>query len=511
MVSDAPSRVQLPAKIGRYPVLGYLADGGMAEIFLGRDAGRPVVIKRILPHLARQQSFVSMFIDEARIGSLVHHPNVVETRELGQVGNDLFLVMEYLAGENVSGILRRTTSMHRLLPFALGAYVIAEACAGLHAAHELADEDGKLFGLVHRDISPSNLIVTYDGDVKVLDFGVATAAHRLTRTATGQVKGKFSYMSPEQCLGEQLDRRTDIFALGVVLYELTTGHRLFKRTNELLVLRAVTEEAVPLPSRKIPNYPANLERVVMRALSRERDRRQSTALELRDELIAALALDGGYRAALAETMAELFPERIAEKRALVRHVRAGTEMPIIPAAEVDENVEMPQVEPRGTQSRATSMTSRGRNWFVIVMTVLIVGGGGAVAAWWYLQQQDAESQQPAAAQPPPVAAIVPDAALVLETVDASTALTVRVESIPSGATVIVDGEERGKTPFDLELPAPQKIALELQLAGHTSVRQDLELDRAQRLLIPLSAVPVEPNKKPAKKKPPKPDPFKRFD
>jgi serine/threonine-protein kinase len=501
---DATSRVQLPAKIGRYAVLGYLADGGMAEIFLGRDADRPVVIKRILPHLARQQSFVSMFIDEARIGSLVHHPNVVETRELGQVGNDLFLVMEYLAGESVSGMLRRTTVRQSRLPFALGAHIIAEAAAGLHAAHELCDEDGTPFGLVHRDVSPSNLFVTYDGDVKVLDFGVATASNRLTRTATGHVKGKFSYMSPEQCLGETLDRRTDVFALGVVLYELTTGLRLFKRTNELLVLRAVTEESVPLPSRKIADYPPALEQIVMRALARDRAQRYASALELRTELIAAMGLHAGYREAVADVMSTLFPERIAEKRNLVRHVRAGTELPAIPAAEVDENVELPQVEPRGTESRAATIAPRGHNWFVIIMTVLLVGGGGAAAAWWYTQQQE-DAPAPPVAPPPAIVipAVVPDAM----SIDASSALVIRVESIPSGATVFVDGERRGTTPFDLELPAPQKIALRLELDGHAPVAQELDLDRAQRLLIPLPATAKKP---PAKKKS-KPDPFKRFD
>ena len=495
---DVTSRLQLPANIGRYKVLGYLADGGMAEIFLGRDADRPVVIKRILPHLARQQSFVSMFIDEARIGSLVHHPNVVETRELGQVGNDLFLVMEYLAGENASGLMRRTTLRNSRLPFALGAHIIAEACAGLHAAHELCDQDGTPFGLVHRDVSPSNLFVTYDGEVKVLDFGVATAANRLTRTATGQVKGKFSYMSPEQCLGESLDRRTDVFALGVVLYELTTGLRLFKRVNELLVLRAVTQETVPSPSRRIPDYPPMLERIVMRALSRQRDQRHANALELRDELVAAMGLHAGSREQLAEVMGSLFPERIAEKRELVRHVRAGTELPAIPAAEVDAHVEMPQVEARGTESR---VASRPHNWLVILLTVLLVVGGGAAAAWWYTQQPD-EAPVPA---PIVLPAIVPDAAPDAAP-DASSAFAIHVESIPNGATLFVDGTERGTTPFDLELPAPQKITLRLELDGHAVVSQELELDRTQRLLIPLPA-----QKRSSTKKKSKPDPFERFD
>jgi hypothetical protein len=500
MGPDPTRPIELPAKIGRYSVLGYLADGGMAEIFLGRDLGRPVVIKRILPHLARQQAFVSMFIDEARIGSLVKHPNVVETRELGQVGNDLFMVMEYLAGESVSGLLRRLTLRERRLPFALAAYIVAEACAGLHAAHELADDDGKLYGLVHRDISPSNLFITYDGEVKVLDFGVATAAHRLTRTATGQVKGKFSYMSPEQCLGDGLDRRSDLFSLGVVLYELSTRHRLFKRANELLVLRAVTQEHIPLPSRKIADYPAVLERVTMRSLSRDRDRRHQSALELRNELLAAIhGTTGDPRAALAELMIDLFPERIAEKTELVRRVRLGTDLPMIPAAEVDENVEMPQVEVRGTDVTGTAPRPV-RAWVVLLVLVLALGGGGG--AYWYTQTRKPE---PAA---PVVRMVATPPAPVM--IDAKEPLVLHVDSIPTGATLFVDGEQRGTTPFDITLDEPRRIAIEVRLDGRTSVQQELDLDRTQRLLIPLPEAPKQTT--PTKKtKPTKRDPFERFD
>ena len=248
----------LPARIGRHDVVGYIAAGGMAELFLGKDptTHQPVVIKRMLPHLARQTSFVSMFIDEARIGAMIHHPNLVEHLELGQVGTELFMVMEYLEGEYLAGIVRRAVARKEPFAYMLAAHVIAQACGGLHAAHELRDEVTlKPLRIVHRDVSPQNLFVTYDGDVKVLDFGIATAAHRLTKTSTGTLKGKFSYMSPEQCRGEPLDARSDIFSLGVVLYELSMQKRLFKRANELMVLSAVCEEPIPRPSRERQGYP----------------------------------------------------------------------------------------------------------------------------------------------------------------------------------------------------------------------------------------------------------------
>ena len=172
-------------RVGRYEVAGRLATGGMAEILLGRLVGpsgfeRPLVIKRILPHLAEQQSFVSMFLDEARLAAQIRHPNVVSVSELGQEGDDLYLVMEYLEGENAAGLIRRSMVTGKNTDFALCAYIVAEACAGLHAAHELTDPDGNPLRLVHRDVSPQNIFVTYGGAVKVLDFGIAKAADRIT-------------------------------------------------------------------------------------------------------------------------------------------------------------------------------------------------------------------------------------------------------------------------------------------------------------------------------------------
>lgn len=526
MASGVDTRLETPATIGRYDVLGYLADGGMAEIFLGADAGRPVVIKRILPHLARQRKFVSMFIDEARIGSLVRHPNVVEIHELGQVGADLFMVMEYLPGESVSGLLRRATLRRRRIPFALGAYIVAEACAGLQAAHELCDETGESYGLVHRDVSPSNLFITYDGDVKVLDFGVATAANRLTTTATGQIKGKFSYMSPEQCLGESIDRTTDIFALGVVLYELTTQHRLFKRSNEMLVLRAITIEPYPPPSRGIAGYPEALERVVLRAVGRERKERHRSALELRADLHAAmrgLPLDRDPRAELAALMTELFAERIAEKRELVQHVRAGTQQHTIPAAEVDETVEVPQVDPIGTEDTlilvptATIPPPRSRRGLVGIVgfvALLSLLGGAALAWYWRGPGVDGRRIEAAGRSEIAVAvavradASIPITAPAAVAADASSTLLVDIESIPGGATVYVDDEQLGKTPYELELDGPRAITLELRHDGYATVRQQVEVVRAQQLLISLPALPRR--RTPAKRKTPA-DPFQRFD
>jgi serine/threonine-protein kinase len=232
------------------------------------------------------------------------------------------------------------------MPFGLAAYIIAEVCDGLHAAHELTDERGNRLDLVHRDVSPQNIFVTYGGDVKLLDFGVATAQYRLTQTASGEVKGKYAYMSPEQCRGEPLDKRSDIFSVGTVLYELTTQRRLFKRANELQVMKAICDEPIPRPSAEVDEYPACLEAICTRALARDRRERYATAEEMHNDLLAAmeqLGLDGDPHEALASKLARLFGDRIAEKHNLLDRVRSGVDLGELLRAEVDEAVDVPIV------------------------------------------------------------------------------------------------------------------------------------------------------------------------
>jgi len=539
----------LPTRIGRHAVLGFLATGGMAEIFLGKEpSGKPVVIKRILPHLARQRSFVSMFIDEARIGSLVHHPNVVEIFELGQVGLDLFLVMEYLAGENSSGMMRRLVGRGERLSHALAAHIVAEACAGLDAAHDLRDDAGTPLELVHRDVSPQNLFLTYTGEVKLLDFGIATAAHRLSQTATGQLKGKFSYMSPEQCRGEALDRRSDIFSLGVVLYELSTTRRLFKRSNELMVLKAVCEEPIPRPTREHAGFPPALEAICMRAMSRDRDRRYATAREMRDDLLEVVGSlgDGAPGEVLGAEMERLFADRIEEKRQMMSQVRSGTDLGFMPSAEVDEGVDVPQVSrvsasPRtATQAPTLSEGDAPKHGArLAVLLVLLVAAGGFATWWYYLRVPggsgapaiEASVTSPAAGRPAsapaapavnptpgpaadPAALPVADPAVLPATDPAALPATilVHVETTPPGATVLLAGVSWGKTPVDLQLPAASApVKLQLRRKGYADVIQSLPLDRDQRVIVTLSR-PTKPGGK--RPKPPDGDKdtgFHRFD
>ncbi|HEY5927481.1 MAG TPA: serine/threonine-protein kinase [Kofleriaceae bacterium] len=521
MADGVVSAARLPPRIGRHAVIGYLADGGMAEIFLGKEPdGRPVVIKRILPHLARQQNFVSMFIDEARIGSQVKHPNVVEIYELGQVGGDLFMVMEYLAGESVSGLLRRMELRKDRLHIALGAYVIAEAAAGLHAAHDLRDAAGNTLGIVHRDISPSNLFVTYSGDVKVLDFGIATAADRISRTATGHVKGKFSYMSPEQCMGMPLDPRSDLWSLGVVLYELTTQRRLFKLPNELLVLKAVTQDPIPRPRREQPQFPQFMEQIVMKALQREPTRRHGSAAELRDELVDAMAKLGftnDPKTELARVMAELFPERIAEKRALFSDLRAGTEQfATLPPAEVDQHIDLAQMP---EQSATAAPPRKQRTSMLVVAAAIVAVMCAGIGTWLYMHRERPKPPQTTASVEPvvtmPVAAPPPTPAPVeVAPAPKPSGLVLHIDTVPPGASIEIDGVFRGQAPLDHQLAEAASVELSLSLPGYMPVNQRVRIEHDQRILIPLAAKPKsgatkQPAKKP-KKKDPK-DPFQRFD
>jgi eukaryotic-like serine/threonine-protein kinase len=448
--------------IGRYEVLGLLATGGMAEILLGRLSGpsgfqRPVVIKRILPHLLRLPEFRTMFLDEARIVALIHHENVVQVSDLGSDNDSLYLVMEYLQGESVGGLLRRLTSRQQRMPAWLAAHVVAEACAGLHSAHELTDASGNSLGLVHRDVSPQNVFVTYDGGVKLLDFGIAKVAGRSTRTATGQVKGKFQYMSPEQCKGEPLDRRSDVFALGAVLYELTTGTKPFKRATEHLTFLAICDEPVVWPSRVIEGYPKALEPIVLRALSRDRNKRYPTALEMRQDLIAALRElepSADARLALAELMRREFSERIADKRELIRQLGRGDAPAHIPNAEVDEAVELPAVTEMGSAIQAESRRARLARSLIWLAGAVVLVASMLMAAALTRSAAEPSISTPALAHPaPPPAVSEPSPVAPATSIGAAPADTAPPARTPSRKPAVVRRAPQ-KVAEPAPLPAP---------------------------------------------------------
>ncbi|MCA9711238.1 MAG: serine/threonine protein kinase, partial [Myxococcales bacterium] len=300
------------ARVGRYHLLRRLAIGGMAELHLACAEGvagfqKVVVLKRVLPHLAADADFVQLFLNEARLAANLDHPNLVQVMDIGEAEGEYFYVMEYVHGRNARELLAEAANRGGLpLPVALT--VVVAAASGLHHAHERCDLDGRPLGLVHRDVSPSNVLVSYDGAVKVTDFGIAKASARTAETIGGAMKGKIGYMSPEQCRGEAVDRRSDVFALGILLYELTTTERLFFGESDFAVLNRVVQGRFDPPSSRVPGYPPALERIVLRALAGDPAQRTPTAEALLREL-EAFAHDARLRcsaAVVADWMGEAF-------------------------------------------------------------------------------------------------------------------------------------------------------------------------------------------------------------
>jgi serine/threonine-protein kinase len=288
-------RERLPTQIvGRYAVFDPIATGGMATVCFGRLLGpagfaRTVVIKRLHPHFVAEAEFAAMFLDEARIAARVHHPNVVPVIDVVEARNEILLVMEYVHGESLAQLARadEAPSEARLK---IVTNVVAGALHGLHAAHEAKGENGKPLGIVHRDVSPQNILVGADGSARVLDFGVAKAAGQSHHTGVGQVKGKIRYLSPEQVLCGEVDRRTDVWAASVVLWEALTRKRLFSGENDGAVLSQVLNKPIPSPRAVAPYVPEAVAKVILRGLARDASERWQTALEMAEALEAAVGL-----------------------------------------------------------------------------------------------------------------------------------------------------------------------------------------------------------------------------
>jgi serine/threonine protein kinase len=292
--------------IGKYRFLVELGSGGMGDVFLAVAQGpkgfnKLQVIKRLRPELAQDPEFLGMFLNEARIAARLNHPNVVQTNEVHEDGTEYFIAMEYLEGQSLYAITKRAIASTpkkappQRMPLAHHLHVLAEACEGLHYAHELQDYDGTPLNLVHRDCSPQNVFVTYEGEVKILDFGIAKAADSATITRTGVLKGKVPYMAPEQLDGRAIDRRADIFAVGAMLWEAATGTRLWKGLNDIQIAHRLHQKDIPAPSSFEPSVDPALEAIVMKALAYRPADRYSTAAELQAVLDGYVAKLGGVR------------------------------------------------------------------------------------------------------------------------------------------------------------------------------------------------------------------------
>src|SRR6476659_1558183 len=272
---------------GKYQLFASLGRGGMADVFLSVARGQMgfnklAVIKRLRQALAEEPSFRNMFLDEARLAARLSHPNIVHTYEVGEQNGVYFIAMEYLEGQSLNKVLKEALRRKEGIEPELGARIIADALGGLAYAHALADYDGRPLGIIHRDVSPHNIFVTYDGHTKVVDFGIAKAALSSTETEVGVLKGKVAYMSPEQAMGGRIDQRADLFAMGIVLWELIARQRLMTGDNAANTLHRLMNEPIPRLSAAVPGIDPNLEMIVMRALEKDPALRWQSGQEMRE-------------------------------------------------------------------------------------------------------------------------------------------------------------------------------------------------------------------------------------
>ncbi|WP_426756601.1 serine/threonine protein kinase [Myxococcus sp. Y35] len=500
----------------------------MGQVFLAREHGtgfeRLVVLKLILPHLAEDDEFLSMFLDEAGLVARLTHPNLITILDLTEIEGRHCLAMEYVQGDDVRRLDKAARAQGKPLPVGLILRIIADAAAGLHYAHQARDAQGKPLRLVHRDVSPQNILVGFDGGVKVIDFGVAKAATSSQNTATGVLKGKYPYMSPEQAGGLSIDARSDLFALGVVMWELLTGKRLFKGESDMMTLRLVKDCQVPRPSQLNPRLPPGLDEVVLKALAPSPDQRypDCSAFRLALEDYALNLRLPSSSAHLAAFLRELYADRIAQEtdpakldqlaedadldsrsnsslsgvpgvlgpagRSSPSRAVRGSPHGAAPGTRSRRAVAAPPVpeKTRGTAPLARPPESPRRIPLLPVVTagvgLLIVGAGVIVLR----SPADATPMRP-----PPVEVAVPHQPEAPPGTQAPpkvapepvrhVALPVITE--PPGARVSVNGEERGETPLSLELePGAAPVSVTLALSGYEPVtRQVSAADEELRL------------------------------
>ncbi|NTX05310.1 serine/threonine-protein kinase [Myxococcus sp. CA040A] len=500
---------------GKYELLRKIASGGMGQVFLAREHGtgfeRLVVLKLILPHLAEDDEFLSMFLDEAGLVARLTHPNLITILDLSQIEGRHCLAMEYVQGDDVRRLEKFSRAQNKPMSVGLILRVIADAAAGLHYAHQARDVQGRPMRLVHRDVSPQNILVGFDGGVKVIDFGVAKAATSSANTATGVLKGKYPYMSPEQASGLAIDARSDLFALGVVMWEMLTGKRLFKGDSDLMTLRLVKDCQVPRPSQLNPKLPPGLDEVVLKALAPTPDERYPDCGAFRlalEDYTLNLRLPSSS-AHLSAYLRELYADRISTEtdpakldqlaedadldsrsnsslsgvggpggrtsasRQQPRNVTPGTRSRQQLAAAVGGPVVQDRTRGTAPMERAPSAEVRRIPW----VPVVAAGAGLLVAAVAVIFLRG-----PAGAATLPVTTTTQPVHVERElpptppkpTPEPVKMVELPVITEPPGATVSIAGEERGVTPMKLELEqgAPM-VAVTLALNGYEPVTREV--------------------------------------
>jgi serine/threonine protein kinase len=483
-----------PIQFGKYTLFERIGRGGMADVYKGRVSGpqgfeRTFVVKRILPHLSDDATFIKMFVEEAKLSARLAHPNIVQIFELGAVEGEYFISMEYIRGRDLSETMRAIWKTMGPPRPELVAYIGREACRALSYAHSLADERGRPLGMIHRDVSPSNIMMSYEGAVKLLDFGIAKALGEAPETTkSGTMKGKYAYMAPEQTEGDDVDHRIDIFSCGIVLHEVLTGRRLFKGQNDVLTIERVRRCDVPPPSQQNPMVPPELDAIILRALQRDRDNRWATAADMADALDDVVHAARFQPTHLAQLLHDLFPvdggapsPRLSVNasspvtNSSMRGTRSATIPPVtrtgtgtgsgtgtgtgsvrrrsLPASESFDAPEEVSLKPRS-------------KWKGAAAAGLVLAAGGFFV-WKAALKKNGEDENGRVTQ-----------------VDPSKRFHVYVKSDPPGADIFMEGEAMpiGETPVTLPIDLNGKSSVKLIL------RKDGYEDYEQRVIndVPLS-------------------------
>jgi serine/threonine protein kinase len=455
------STVNTTETFGNYLLLKKIGTGGMAELYLARQNGvrgfeRVLAIKRILPHLTEDGDFIEMFINEAKLAAQITHPHVAQVYDFGAVDGVYYMAMEYVMGKSLSYVLSAGKKREYPIPFRHALYITAKIAAGLDHAYRGKTVGGEPLGIIHRDISPQNILVAYNGDVKLVDFGIAKAASSSTHTQTGIIKGKLSYLSPEQAWGKRVDHRSDLFSLGIVAHEMLTGERLFKGENEFVTLERVRAADVPPPSSVKPALPKEIDPVILKALAKDPEDRYPTGHAFQEALETIFhQLDPRPSPKdLSEYIHRLFEKEIGQDVAEFKQVTALTKPPVAPkpAALTPSPVSKKSSIP---EKSAPPQVTKGNGMAIgiSIMVALVVISAGI---WYFFQRASTSPAPPVALSPgvpaatekpviPPAAPVPP--ATVIDAAPAPSAPTPAVEPIPQ--------------PLNLKTasPDPQPIAI----------------------------------------------------
>jgi serine/threonine protein kinase len=460
-----------PIQFGKYSLFERIGRGGMAEVFKGRIQGpagfeRVFVVKRILPHLSDDATFIKMFVEEAKLSARLNHPNIVHIFELGAVDGEYFISMEYIRGHDLSETMRAIWKALGPPRPELVAYIGREACRGLGYAHGLTDENGRPLGMIHRDVSPSNVMLSYEGAVKLLDFGIAKAlGDQADQSKSGTMKGKYAYMAPEQTEGDNIDHRSDIFAIGTVLHEVLTGRRLFKGQNDVQTIERVRRCDVPPPSLQNPAVPPEMDHIVLKALSRDPARRWSNAADMADALDDIVHGARFQPTHLTQILYDLFPieggapsPRTGSQRSASRPSTASgggvSRRTVPPVSRTASGAQsMPFLPPVGVEPASLKPKSKLPS---VLLTLAVLAGGG-FGAWKYLGVRN-KVEVPAATGGDP-----------------ARRFHVYVKSNPEGADIFLGDGKRpiGATPVTLpiDLSGVSSVRLKLKKVGYEDYEQ----------------------------------------